>query len=113
MKTIDKEESDVKYTELLQVQNELAAVAKERLFSLSCEELKHNQHRVKLGLYLKSVHEHLMFYSDDELMLKLKEFNLTNSELRWFVSLKEIEQQFYSIEEKGIIIDKYSVLYYI
>ena len=62
--------------------------------------------KATLALFISPLYESLMFFRNDELIAKLKEFQLTDAELRWFVSIEEINKQFDLITQKGIKIDK-------
>lgn len=51
-------------------------------------------------------HRALMFSGKSALLKKLREIGLKPTELRWFISLEDIQKEFKAIERREILIDK-------
>ncbi|HTB51785.1 MAG TPA: hypothetical protein VK718_03345 [Ferruginibacter sp.] len=112
---------DIEYIALVEKEKSKAEKAMQHLLSdekrmkaqeiiekiLSNEEKgKQSNERAVLVLFIWPFYESLILFRNEELIIRLKEFQFTDAVLRWFVSIDEINQQFDLIIQKGIKIDK-------
>jgi hypothetical protein len=70
------------------------------------ENSKESLSKIDMAYNVRIVFWKLLFFKSDKLIKRFKKLGLRPVELRWFVSLDEIDQQFRLIERKGIKIDK-------
>src|ERR1700753_2144687 len=96
----DVETFDKEYLEILEVLRNNAQISKDDLLSKKITAFQSENPKAEIAIYLRSLYKNLMFFKSDELLKKLKQFNLRELELRWFTSIDEINQQFDLIIEK-------------
>ncbi|UAY53211.1 hypothetical protein [Ferruginibacter albus] len=107
IETFDKE-----YSEIMEIKNENARISREALLS-DVVKFGSFQPKAEIAKYLRRYHKDLMFFKSDDIINKLKEFGLKETELRWFISIDDINKEFDLIIEKDILIDKPKALFYI
>lgn len=61
-------------------------------------------------IILNSIHKYLHFFEDKNLIQKLTALGLKKIEIRWFVCLSDIINQFTMIESRGIWVDKFNLM---
>ena len=105
--------SDIAYPQILQIEKDAAEEIRYRFLAINAEEWNKEYPKAIVAGDLKMFHKALMFFKGDNLLLRLSEFNLVEEQLRWFVSLGEIDDLFNLIKSKGIKIDRSFALLFI
>ena len=107
IKTFNKE-----YLEMIPLMKMASKEKQDELFIKKTEVFKFKS-KAKIALILLPFYPRLMFFRNDDLLVKLTELNLRKLETRWFVSLDAINEQFDIIESRGILVDRLKALSFI
>jgi hypothetical protein len=110
---IAKEKLDRAYPFYVELLANDAKVHQQNLLRRDTKVLKKNSSESDILLYLNYVHSELVFFANEEILQKLRQFGLKNEQLRWFIPIHEINKQFDSINENGVFVNKYTALAYI
>jgi hypothetical protein len=95
---------DIAYPQIIELEKNGIKPALELLSEI--EKSKADLSKIDIAYNIRIVFWGLLFFRNDSLISRFKKLGLKPFELRWFVSLDEIDKQFKLIERKGIKIDK-------
>lgn len=104
---------EIAYNKILVAEVEEGRQALSHFESLNLSEFETDWSVIEKVKYLTTLHNLVLFCKEEYAIKKLKRVGLNHDSLQWFVSLKDITDQFEIIESHGIIIDKVFVLYLI
>lgn len=100
---------DFSYDDLINLITSESDQAKRELLDFNIAELSLPMTKERTA-YIFSLFHKLLFLRDQELLEKLQEFGLTQNELRWYIPLEELMEQFTIIENYGIKLDRFGII---
>lgn len=106
------EECNLVLPDLIDMKINDAAVSKQHLLKCNYKALV-NLSEAELFVFLVDFSRQLKFSPDKDVISCFKILGLKKSELRWFIPIKEIIDEFKVIEQSGIKINKIAALYFI
>lgn len=104
----------VDYSSLIDAMREIADETKGKLirdFNFLKSEREKNLHLFCLSI--QHYYKRLALFPDEEIMGKFRQLNFFEAYLKWFIPLKEIEDQFEHIKKAGFEIKQLDALFYI
>lgn len=85
-----------------------AEFAKEKLLQMTPFEGEKASPEFLINLF--DIYKEVIFFPDDEIKSQMKKLGLKDSDLKWLISLSDIESQFDYIETKGFVVLKNNLI---